>query len=132
MRAILIDPFNRSIGEIEVTGDSLDGMYRIMGCQTVERVRIDRRNDLWLDEDANLRPEAEQAYFWWRGYPTRLGGRCLIFGSTEEGESVGTDMDVEYVTSMVAWIETTIARLFRPQLPKFYSIGDDGSLQEIK
>lgn len=86
MRAILIDPFNREISEVEFNGDFHE-IYKLIDCDTFTVATINHRQDgIFIDDDGLFKPD--QAFFWHRGYPQPLAGKGLILGCDKFGESV--------------------------------------------
>lgn len=86
MRAILIDPFTRSITEVEYSGDYHD-IYKLIDCDTFTIAPITHRGDgIFVDDEGLFKPD--QAFFKHDGYPQPLAGCGLIMGCDEEGETV--------------------------------------------
>ena len=86
MRAILIDPFTRTITDVEYSGDYKD-IYKLIDCDTFTVATINNRDDgIFVDDEGLFKPG--QAFFWHDGYPQPLAGRGLVLGCNEEGESV--------------------------------------------
>lgn len=79
MRAILINPKEQTITEVECTGE-LDNMQSYVGGY-IELVRIDSRNDLYVDEEGMFKPE--QGMFRFDGdNPAYLVGNGIITGAS--------------------------------------------------
>jgi hypothetical protein len=51
MKALLIDPFTQTTLDVDCDG-SLQSMYKLIGCDTVEPVAFDDLHSIWLDENA--------------------------------------------------------------------------------
>ena len=76
MRAIKIDPVEKTVSEIELATDpnrSLDELYRLIGCDLVQLVQLDRGIVLVCDEEARLKPI--------RGAFTFYGSGLVIAGT---------------------------------------------------
>ena len=76
MRAIKIDPVEKTVSEIELTVDpnkSLDELYLLIGCDLVQLVQLDRGIVLVCDEEARLKPI--------RGAFTFYGSGMVIAGT---------------------------------------------------
>ncbi len=101
MRAILIDPFAKSVCEVEYSGD-LNHMYALLDCELVDCARADLL-DIWVDDKGLLKNMEEQRFFWFRGMEQPLAGKALILSSGDDGESVATDADVDDITNKINW-----------------------------
>lgn len=114
MRAFLIDPTSRTIRQVDHDG-SLEAMYRDMGCDTVQCVRLIECAklvsglDLWMDENANL--VTGKAVFELQNIspsvrePLRFAAICTVIGSNEEGECVDALVTIRDLLSRVRWTE---------------------------
>jgi hypothetical protein len=81
MKAILIDPHNRSVSEVEVNKKTfLKDLYEHIGCDLVERaISDDRKHEIWLDEEGLFRQPL--AFFKYSGYPQEAyAGKGVILG----------------------------------------------------
>lgn len=93
--AILINGemrFYKTMAKIE-----LDDMYKIIGCETVDVVRLENNIDIWVDDEGllkkNVITEIEI-----NGREYQLAGRLLFMSSNKEGETVPlTNKQVEYL-----------------------------------
>ena len=92
-KAILIDPFNKVIEEVEYEyGGSYTQITEHIATPEAPRpmfctVNIDDANTIYLDDEGLYRDT--QAYFQWEGYHQPLQGRGLILGvDYETGETV--------------------------------------------
>lgn len=133
MRAILIDPFERSVTEVEYNGDwetinqHLTGDAGVVDTfTTITLMRPTREHDgvtLFLDDIGWNRDQAGQQYFWLKGYPQLLAGRGLLLACNEAGESVGLDMhiDTDKVWEGIKWQDKETASAFTPPPPSVHS-----------
>jgi len=81
MKAILIDPHNRSVSEVEVSKSRfLKDLYAHIGCDLVERaISEDRKHEVWLDEEGLFKQPL--AFFKFEGYPQEAyAGKGVILG----------------------------------------------------
>jgi hypothetical protein len=111
MRAILINPDDQTITEIENSGSLADTQASVQ-CRGVCMVRVSREADgsgdlLWLDDDGLL--IAGKPVWRWAGYENPLPGRALILGVDWEGESAPAKIALAEVKGAVSWtdLETT-------------------------
>jgi hypothetical protein len=134
LRAILIDPFTKTIAEVPFpASDDYEEINRMIDSDTFTVLNLNSAGDtMYLDDTGHFTPNNEQAFFWWRGYPSMLAGKALILGTDREGDSISTTLDVEYVTEQIVWQSQTTAPLLKPKLtPTIYRIEDDGRLTVV-
>ena len=107
MRAILIDPYAMTIKEEETTGE-LAALYAAIQCELVERIAVNERDDLWIDEEGMLREGVPVFHIKGDSRATIIAGRALILGH-EEAESAPAQIALEHVQRMVMFtsFETT-------------------------
>lgn len=98
MKGILIDVENRSVTEVEVdTKDVLHSMYKLIGCELVDRVSINGHDDIWVDDEGLLTMTEKSKFFSYRGCPSPLVGNGLILGVNGKGESINPKITTEEV-----------------------------------
>lgn len=102
MKAILIDPFDRNITEVEYSGDFKE-IYQHIDCQLFDVVRIDRTNSIFVDDEGLISGKA-QAFFKIDGYPEPLAGKGLMLGADDEGESISPSLTLNEVRGMVDFV----------------------------
>lgn len=101
MRAILIDPFTRSISEVECNG--MEDIYRLTDCDTFTAVTINDHNDgIFVDDEGLFKPD--QAFFKHKNYPEPLAGKGLILGCDEDGETVEPISSLQDTIRSVKWV----------------------------
>jgi hypothetical protein len=111
MKALLIDPISRTI-----TRTTLDNWRQIspaLGCDHFDIVPIDRRNDLYLDDEGRLTYPNARGYF-------RIGdflvcGRGLVLGQSN-GDSVDTTIDPEALRDHIEWCDTPAPQEVEPAI----------------
>lgn len=103
MRAILINPFNHTITEVNYTGDFED-IYLLIDCDTFTCVTVNERYDTLYVDDEGLINGKEQAFFGWMGYPQPLAGKALLLGTDMNGESVDTTFSLDDANDHVVWL----------------------------
>jgi len=95
MRAILIDPFAKTVSEIDINKDDvLSGLYSAMQCDTVDVVRY-MDVDIWVD-DEGLMKENQKFFHMVAGHQP-LAGRAVIMESNDAGESIATGMELDVI-----------------------------------
>jgi hypothetical protein len=102
MRGILIDPFTRTVREIE-TGGTLAEIYSTLEVELITVVSVGQEDSLFIDDEGLLVPKEVQEYFYWRGSNQPYAGRGLILGTDDEGENTDTSLTVEDVGRLVTF-----------------------------
>lgn len=107
MRAILIDPFERTIEEVETRkgARTLDELYRLLRVEDIDHVRLTDgcpREDVWVDGEGLFKPD--QRYFKLDTYLMPLAGRGLVLGTDYDGESIGTKMTLSEARRRFGWV----------------------------
>ncbi len=75
MRAMLIDPFTRTISEADYNGD-FKQIYKFIGADCFDVV-VHRVGDIYVDDEGLFKPNA---FFEIQGYPQPLAGKGLVLG----------------------------------------------------
>lgn len=110
MRGVLIDPFTKTIKEVEWKekgdGSELARILKFLETDDLDSVRIsDHRpmgfDVIWVDGEGLFKPN--QRYFKFADYPQPLAGKGLVLGVSEDGRTVSTLIDEGWVKSRVSW-----------------------------
>lgn len=102
MKAIPIDPFERTVSEVQTDG-SLESIYALMDCQYVEPVRPHDAHGDYLLLDENGKYRKPQKYFLCALWPyDALAGKALWIGSA--GAEFGdAQMTRRQVAGHIVW-----------------------------
>lgn len=84
MNAYLIDPFARTITEVEHNGDYRE-IYKFINASTFDVARLDDGDGMYIDDEGLFKDE--QAFFLHKGYGQPLAGKALVLGCDDEGNS---------------------------------------------
>jgi hypothetical protein len=103
MRGILIDPFKRTVTDVE-TDSSLDEIYSILDVGTITVVAFDREHVMFLDDEGLLKDKDEQAYFHLKGADQPFAGRGLIFADNY-GDNRAATVSLEKVRDSVTFLD---------------------------
>lgn len=103
MRAILINPFTRTVSDIE-TDASLDEMYSILQVDLITVMQVGAGHAMILDDEGLLKDKASQAYFTMKGLAQPLAGRAMILGD-KYGENRDATLPIEEVEEKVIWLD---------------------------
>lgn len=107
MKGYLIDPFKKTIEEVDYDGNFLS-IYDFIDAPLFTCVRINSAADfVYVDDEGLLKPNA---FFQITGYPNPLAGKGLVLGSDMKGDSVDPSVDLAWVTANVQFLdEQTVA-----------------------
>lgn len=97
MKAILINPFDQSIKEVDYTGDFRQ-IYTLIDASVFDVARISRRDGIFVDDNGLFNASH---FFEHADYHSPLAGKGLIVGCDEQGESVDCETSVEEVKSKI-------------------------------
>jgi len=99
-KGILIDVKAETITEVEV-GDYKDIQKKI-GCDLFDVVRVDNKNDLYVDDEGLLHVDKDSKFFGFKGNNMKLGGNGLVLGINHNtGDSKSTTLTVEYLKERI-------------------------------
>lgn len=111
MRAILINPENRSIKEIQIEG-GLDSMYKAMDCEVVEApISFDNEDVLYCDEEGLFKPQ--KGGITMKDWCMPILGKMLIVGTDEEGCDVDAVSRIRDVRKSIIWVSECDAEWYR-------------------
>ena len=98
MKGILINPFNKTITEVDYSGD-FKQIYKFIDCSTFDVVMLDVQDDMFVDDEGLLK---DNRYFSWSG--RNFAGKALILGHDDKGETIATTYDLQEVVDRVEWL----------------------------
>lgn len=101
MRAILIDPFARTVTEIELA-PGIKPIYDAIKADCFCTVNLDDGDAIYLDDDGLFREGQE--FFSVGNYPHPLAGRGVVLGSNDEGESRAPVLGAAFLAKYVHWL----------------------------
>lgn len=103
MRAILIDPFTRTVSDIE-TDASLDDLYAVLQVDLITVMRVGAEHAMILDDEGLLKSKEVQSYFGMKGLDQPLAGRAMILGDSY-GENRAATLTLDEVKDKVVWLD---------------------------
>lgn len=87
MKAYLIDPKENTISAVDMDGNNLADMYRLIDCYAVDVVRgAIPGHDLWIDDEGLIYDELPHGLFYSRRTGQSLAGRALVLSSDDQGD----------------------------------------------
>lgn len=106
MRGILIDPFTRTVSEIEFNG-GLAAIYELLGVECITSISVGQSDTLYLDDEGLMVPKDQQEYWQWPGSNQPYAGRGLILGADEDGDDTDATVTEEEVKGIVRFLDKT-------------------------
>lgn len=104
MRGILIDPFTKTVEEIETSG-KLAEIYELLGVELITAVSIGEEHSLFLDDEGLLVPKASQEYWQLKGSNQPYAGKGLILGLDEEGDNIDATIEAGDAAMLVNFLD---------------------------
>lgn len=108
LRAIIIDPFKKTITEVTLDNSEGDAGYKAIkkaiGDNWITSVRLSDKDILYVDDEGLLKGIKTQQFFEYQGYPQSLAGMGCIVGCNDEGESTPCSLSIEQVQANVRWV----------------------------
>ena len=111
MRALLINPADKSVTEVVHNGDYRQ-IYELIDCQTFAcPVIFPNEDTLYCDDEGLFNPDIIGGIMM-VGWSSPIVGKCLILGADiETGESVDAVSTVEEITGQITkWLSAEDAR----------------------
>jgi hypothetical protein len=107
MKAILIDPFNKTVTEVEYSGN-YKHIYELLSHEThpvdrFEAVYIEKGDAIFVDEEGLFKERTE--FFVYHGYDQPLAGKGLVLGCDDEGESISPISTLDEIKNKIIWQE---------------------------
>lgn len=99
MKAFLIDPDERSVTEVDYSGDYRQ-IYTLIGAECFTAAEFNEFGDVVYVDDEGLM-KGPTSFFIIEGYPQPLAGKGLVIGTDEEGDSQAPSTDLEWLQSNV-------------------------------
>lgn len=99
MKAYLIDPFEKSINEVEYSGDYKD-IYKLIDAQLFDVAYIDDNLAVYVDDEGLFKNE--QAFFQ-VGYAI-LAGYGLVLGTDSEGNSISPNIKLKDLVKKIKFV----------------------------
>lgn len=113
MKGYLIDPFKRTIEEVEHNG-SLDSIYELIDARCFALAAFDGKgNSAYVDDEGLFRDGQE--FFLMKNYPQPLAGKGLILGCNDEGDSVSPTVSIDEVRAQVKFLSAEQIRSWAAQ-----------------
>ena len=98
MKGILINPFDETIKEVNISGN-IEDIYLLTECRTFDIVALSDKDDLYVDDEGLLK---DNRYF--TIYGKAIAGRGLIMAHDIEGNSISTILSLQEIEDVVEWL----------------------------
>lgn len=111
MRAILINPENQTVTEIQISDDYRE-IYKALGCETFTAPVVYNNEDvLYCDDEGLFVPQKGGVIMDDWAYP--ILGKMLVIGCDDEGNSVDAKSTIEFFTKKITWLNEKEAENYR-------------------
>ena len=125
LNAILIDPYLKKLTNVNVgTDNTLQDMYKHIGCSMVEVVSFGDVNDLWVDEEGLLK--RDQRFFKVSNLPFGhhgvIVGRALLLKCGDNGGTESTTLTIEDVLPRISWDFSHNGKVYNSETGLFTSV----------
>ena len=122
LNGILIDPYLKKVTTVKVgTDNTLQDMYKHIGCSMVEVVSFGDVNDLWVDEEALMK--SHQRFFKVSDLPFGhhgvIVGKALLLKCGDEGGTESTTLSIEDVLPRISWDFTHDGKVYNSETGLF-------------
>lgn len=106
MKAYLIDPFQKSISEVEYSGNWED-ISKMINCDYFTVVNLNDDGDtVFVDDEGLLRDQTYMKYFRIRMEPDfeqTIAGKGLVLGTDREGNSCAPICNIEWLEGVISF-----------------------------
>ncbi len=103
MRVILINPFDETVKEAVYGGDYRE-IYDLIECTTFDCVSLTSNEDLYVDDEGLLKDNQRYFRLLGTGIYKPFAGKGLLCSHDDEGETIGTNWELERVKNMVEFL----------------------------
>lgn len=100
MKAILIDPHQREVTEVEYDG-VYTSIYKLIDAETFDLARLPDGDGIFVDDEGLLKQPID--FFRLQGMTEPLTGKGLVLGSDAEGESIPPKITIEQIKKRIMW-----------------------------
>ena len=114
MRALLIDPVEKTVTEIEI-GEDYKEIYKAIECDTFScPIVYDNDDTLYCDDEGLFKEQKGGVLMTGWQYP--ILGKMLVLGcDVETGESQNAKSDIEFFTNQIVWVDEAGAKRWQSQ-----------------
>jgi hypothetical protein len=115
LRGILIDPYTKTVKVVHV--DPYPAWKELIQCDTITSVPFGIHEDthvnetLWCDDEILLHATDDTRYFQIENYPQPLGGRGIILGTDQAGETVSSAVPLAFVQRVTSWPDVKFSHI---------------------
>lgn len=111
MKAILIDPANKSITEVEYDGH-YGSIYKLIDADRFDVVYIGsgkNSDSFYVDDEGLFKPD--QSFFWAKGWSQPLAGKGLLLGVDDAGDSISPKTTVASLKRNLRFLDANMVGL---------------------
>jgi hypothetical protein len=111
MRAVLIDPYNRTVSFINLPHNpELESIYKVLEVEWIESIHIGDDERMFIDEEGLMHINDKTRFFVWNTpLDTKLiAGRGLILSTDLNGDVQSTAMTPEIINRHVRFVDDNV------------------------
>lgn len=97
MNAYLIDPFEKTLTEVEYNGDFRE-ICRLIDAQVFDLARLPNGDAIYVDDEGLFK---RNEFFKHKGYGNPLAGKGLVLGCDEQGDSTSPSCTLDELLDQV-------------------------------
>lgn len=113
MRAILINPEDRTVTEIQIKKGN-NAIYAAIDCEAFEcPITFDNNDTMYWDEDGVFKPQ--KGGITMEDWCVPVLGKILILGTNSRGNSVNAASKIEDIEKIITWVNEADAEKYRTQ-----------------
>lgn len=106
MRAILIDPFKKTVTDVMHNGDYKQ-IYDFIDCNCFVGPMIKSGDTMYCDDNGLTGDLSEQKFFKTTYFPTQpIAGKALILGVDDNGDSIEPSISAAQMRNSIIWMDT--------------------------
>lgn len=105
MKAILINPQDKTVTEVDYSGEYKQ-IYKLIDAMCFDAVRINGSETIYVDDEGLINNKGETVgFFYVKGqHPIALAGKGLVLATDSRGKSIATSFTVPEVEAMIDWV----------------------------
>lgn len=114
MKALLIDPVEKTVTTVEHNGD-FHQIHDLIGCGTFDcPVTLENEDTLYCDDEGLYKDQKGGIIMEDWAYP--ILGKILVLGTDDEGNSVDVKTTAEEMTQLITWVGEARAKAWIAQV----------------
>lgn len=114
MKALLIDPAQKTVTEIELDG-SLTSIYKVLNCSLITSVVSFPNEDTMYADDEGLYADEITGGIMLPDWSYPVVNKILVMGTNKNGDSVDVKTPIHLLAKQIRWINKEMAESWAEQ-----------------